>query len=440
MLTRHVGRVTVLERDDGGGDPWAPAMPAQSPHSHIILRKALDVLSEYFPGLEDAALQQGAAAFSLQQLLVVVDGVPWARSGGGGILFLGCPRTTIQRVLHEDVMRDKHVEVVRGSTVTDLMSIPGGGGSAVVTGVKYRQKDSKDAVELHADLVVDCSGRHSNVVKWVERCGGSVETEEWPSRVSYASVLGTLPCTPRWGMLYLPPHPPQRRCGLCVLVVATGSPSKVLVSAIAMGSRAVPRDRQGFLKFVLAVVADCPGEDVAALLAQLQFEEDDIRKYHQPHSFRRFFTSLPLGFIPVGDAVAAFNPIFGQGIASACAAVESLDVALACNPADPQRLQCHYFSMLLPFVGRIWDLVALHDPCPNTLVTARRSFGMWMVYFYLRGVGRGMHLRWVADRWYPFVHLCAPPWAALHPMLVLAAVLGNLGITNGMRHSKHKTL
>eukprot|EP00667_Euglena_gracilis_P008870 EG_transcript_8999 len=434
MLARHFGTVTIVERDDGGDDPEAPALPPQAHHSHLILRKALDVMGEYFPGLEAAALLKGARPLTLQQLHIVVDGVRWAQSAGQGITFLGCPRSTIQRVLHEDILQDGRIVLHRGATVVDVLCDAAEGQPGVVSGVKVRRKGSDAVAEMRASLVVDCSGRHSNAAKWVERCGGRVVTEEWPSQVCYASVTGTLRRPPPWDLLYLPPHPPHRPHGVCVLAVTEGTPASVLVSAITTDSSGVvPRDHDGFRRFVLAAVAEAD-EETRAVLAQLQFEAADIREYRQPCSVRRFFPSLPLGFIPVGDSVASFNPIFGQGVATACVAVESLDVALACNPADPQALQRQYFAMLLPFVGRVWDLVALHDPGPAPSPRPA-SLAAALVALYLRGVGRAMHLPWVADRWYPFVHLCAAPWAVLHPSLVCAALLGFFGFVSGAKPS-----
>lgn len=95
-----------------------------------------------------------------------------------------------------------------------------------------------------------------------------------------------------------------------------------------------------------------------------------------PDSVRREFDRLdrfPAGLVAIGDAVASFNPTYGQGIS--VAAMQAL--ALAEWLAEPGALDgpaYGYFRRVRAVVDDAWDFSAAQD-CYLPHVTTARPFG-----------------------------------------------------------------
>lgn len=85
--------------------------------------------------------------------------------------------------------------------------------------------------------------------------------------------------------------------------------------------------------------------------------------YRQADSRRRDFTVLehyPARLVSVGDAVASFNPIYGQGMSSAALHASCLSDYLVNNP-QPQRMAMEFFEMQAVVTDAAWALSAGAD-------------------------------------------------------------------------------
>ncbi|HEX4832939.1 MAG TPA: hypothetical protein VH478_17800 [Trebonia sp.] len=63
-------------------------------------------------------------------------------------------------------MRQHHVELVEGCTVTGLT-----GTKRRVTGVPARRRDADGDIVIDADLVVDATGRSAKTPRWLQELG-----------------------------------------------------------------------------------------------------------------------------------------------------------------------------------------------------------------------------------------------------------------------------
>src|SRR5262249_3001766 len=89
----------------------------------------------------------------------------------------------------------------------------------------------------------------------------------------------------------------------------------------------------------------------------------EIVSYHQADSRSRDFTGLthfPAGLVSFGDAVASFNPIFGQGMSAAALNGSCLSEYLRAEP-DLSAPATAFFDLQKVVVDAAWSLSAGAD-------------------------------------------------------------------------------
>jgi len=219
------------------------------------------------------------------------------------------------------------VRIQQGSDVTGL--IRSWRDENRVAGVRLRSRtDDAEAGRggadlAAADLVVVADGRNSRFPGWLTALGyeppaATVVT----SFQGYASRLYRPPAgfEPDWKALYVQQAPPGDPRGGVVSPVEGG---RWLVSLIGGDCDYPPTDEAGFLAFAHSLRSPALYEAIAAAeplspIAGLRATENRLRHYDR---LRRF----PDGVVAVGDAVCAFNPVYGQGMTAAALGAELLD-------------------------------------------------------------------------------------------------------------------
>jgi 2-polyprenyl-6-methoxyphenol hydroxylase-like FAD-dependent oxidoreductase len=182
--------VTLLERD---AEPaaasaaeafarWERKGASQVRHSHVFLGRLRNLLRDRHPELLRELLAAGARELKMLEVPPRTMRGLVPEPGDEDLVILGCRRTTLEWVVRRHVLARPRVELIGGAVVTGLLGTTGD--PPCVTGVALR---SGDVVrELHADLVVDASGRQSQVGKWLAALGARPphETSE-PSGIVY---------------------------------------------------------------------------------------------------------------------------------------------------------------------------------------------------------------------------------------------------------------
>jgi 2-polyprenyl-6-methoxyphenol hydroxylase-like FAD-dependent oxidoreductase len=324
VLAGHVDRVTVVERDRlPDGAQQRKGVP-QGRFVHILLARGLAALDELFPGFGRDLEAAGAVPVRIPGDAVMLGRSGWVDRRAPGWRALSASRPLIEATVRRRVAELPGVTLLQGHEATALGASDDG---RVVRGVALRRVDGQgSALFADADLVVDASGRGSRAVPWLADLGypEPQQTRVDPD-IAYASrvyripddfaadwqlamVFSSPPDVPRTGYLF----PMEDRQWILGLMGAAGDHP--------------PTDEDGFTSFVRSlrhpVIADAIAE--AEPLTEIRgFRGTVNRMWH----FERM-TRWPERFIVLGDAVCAFNPIYGQGMSIAAVAAQTLDACL----------------------------------------------------------------------------------------------------------------
>ncbi|MCD4525498.1 NAD(P)/FAD-dependent oxidoreductase [Nocardioides sp. cx-173] len=358
VLSDHARRVVVIEADEplapGGSRPGVP----QDQQVHTLLPAGHLWLERWAPGITEEAQSRGASLVGPDQAVTAFDGVRQAPDGAGHHL-LAIGRPLLEALIRDRVTSLPHVSVVRGRA-TGLQYV-----DDAVSAVEYApaaeggRGDGSTEV-LEADFVVDAMGRSSRLSSWLRASGYTEpQLERLEAPINYATALFERPVTlaelATAGALGLfsPEYPSG---GVSVAAANAIEDQQWLVMLMGYGASRPGRTIEEFR----AACAGLPGvfsEATAGALTR------DVVTYHQAESRRRHFTQashFPARLVSVGDAVASFNPIYGQGMSSAALHASCLALYLGGEP-DLGTAARRFFELQGVVVDAAWAVSAGGD-------------------------------------------------------------------------------
>ncbi|MGW5633594.1 NAD(P)/FAD-dependent oxidoreductase, partial [Streptomyces sp. NPDC003832] len=223
-----------------------------------------------------------------------------------------CSRDLLDATVRAQVLADDNVELVER---TEVLGLDGTGAS--VTGVRLRSSDGEERV-LGAGLVVDATGRGSRTPHWLSELGlPRPEIREVDSGVAYASRVYLAPEAARDGFPVVNVQPAPR----------SGGPGK--------GGVLLPIENGRWLVTLFGTRGGEPSADTAEfdayareelrhpILSELMARAEPQTEVaftrttaNRRHLYERM-PAWPENFVVVGDALAAFNPIYGHGMSAA---------------------------------------------------------------------------------------------------------------------------
>ncbi|GAB4208455.1 MAG: hypothetical protein OHK0022_38010 [Roseiflexaceae bacterium] len=324
VLADHFGRVTVIERDQLPDTPEQRKGAPQARHSHQLLVRGAQVLEELLPGIGAELRAAGALSIDCFNELLLATGVGEPLRLPPGPRTFACSRPLLEWAIRRRVTALPQVEVLSGAEVTGLIDRPDRAG---VAGVYVRLRSSSVApAMLRGDLVVDAGGKTSRAPQWLVALGyPEPEQTTINPHAGYASRMYTLPDghNTDWKMLFVPARPPiSNRSGMLMQL----EHGRMLVTLASSGDDLPSTDEEDFLAFARSL----PHPGIADLIGQSQ-PLGPISGYQRMENQLRHYDRMerwPEGFVALGDAVCAFNPIFGQGMTVAALGAQTLDQCL----------------------------------------------------------------------------------------------------------------
>ena len=324
VLAGHVDRVTVVDRDrlPDGAEPRR-GVP-QGRQIHVLLARGSAVLDRLFPGFSRDLVAAGAVPFRLPGDALLLSKAGWVDRRAPGWTMTSASRPLIEATLRRRLLQLPGVEVLEGHEVTALGASDDG---RVVRGVSLRRVDGEDgALFVDADLVVDASGRGSRAPHWLADLGyPEPERTQVDSHTAYASRLYRVPegFAADWRAVMLMARAPGNpRTGDLMPIEG----ARWIVTLIGAAGQHPPTDEAGFTAFMRELASPVIADAVAGAEPV-----SDIRGHRGTANRLAHYERMarwPERFVVLGDAVCAFNPVYGQGMTTAAIAAETLDDCL----------------------------------------------------------------------------------------------------------------
>jgi 2-polyprenyl-6-methoxyphenol hydroxylase-like FAD-dependent oxidoreductase len=358
VLADHADEVLIVEADASDGSARPRAGVPQGTQVHALLPAGQIVLERWFPGLTDEAQAGGAQQPTPEQVEFYIDGHSRPVAKVSDVPALVSSRPFLEAIVRRRTLALDAVRLVPGRAVGLILE------GSKVTGARYLPDGAAaDAqpVELDADLVVDAMGRSSRLADWLARDGWPAPAlERMPIKLNYATALFRRDAkeldTPN----------------LVTVSIATPRPGRI---ARIGGFNAIEGDR--WMVLVAGYDADSPGRSLTdfALRCRRDFPGlfgeiaqkcellGDVVTYHQADSRRRDYGRLdrfPARLLVTGDAVASFNPVYGQGMTSAILHASCLSAYLSQDP-DLDVPARRYFELVRIVVDAAWQISAFPD-------------------------------------------------------------------------------
>lgn len=313
VLSDSFKTITILDRDIFPLTPDHRKGVPQSHHAHGLLPTAFPIIEQLFPGIINDLCKDGADVASDIIPLAIVSPkglLPLPKMREASISF---SRPLLEWHVRNRVSKLSNIHIITNTDVTRLLATLD---RTCVTGVQVHKRGeqrskSNTITRLYADLVVDASGRHSKAPQWLTDLGyDAPRVETINSNLRYASRFYLKPeqFPAKWQNIIINGRPPNDRGGVMLSV----DHGRWHVTLGGMAGKAPPIDEEGFLQWAQEL-AD-PSIYEAIRIAQ---PLTPIRGYGTPENYFRHFELMqrwPTGFIVIGDAVCAFNPIYGQGM------------------------------------------------------------------------------------------------------------------------------
>ena len=315
VLREHYDEVVIIERDDLSSELRPRRGVPQSAQPHGLQMRGRAELDELFPGYVETVKQGGGNEVDLGSEMARYTPWGWAPTHPVQVKGLLASRPLMETTIRDLLLRDcPEIRWLKGVRVSGLrfehvQGIPR------VYGVETDSKD-ESLRYIDAELVVDASGRGSKALRWFKEMG-LPRPEEWraDSHSNYATRHYRRPDAASkwwWKAMMVDAVTPDIPSACSIFSVEDDT---WIVTAMGMDGQYVPTNEKEWLQHIANLRSPAVSEVIA--LAEPKTDVIQSRSTHNIWRQMHRWKGEVDGLLLAGDAIGAFNPLYGQGITSA---------------------------------------------------------------------------------------------------------------------------
>ncbi len=419
VLSDQYDRVTIIERDALPLGPEQRKGVPQGRHIHALLARGAQIMEELFPGILGELRAEGAVHMDQ-----VSDGLlhqygQWKSRFESGFMVHVMSRPFLEAGIRRRVSALSRVTLLPEATVTRLTTTPD---KQRVTGVVIERASGEQSIE--ADLVVEAGGRGTRAPQWLKELGfGETPISTLRIDLAYCSALFQPPAEKvvDWKMMAVVAPPPALRHGT-ILEIEGG---RWLVTLWGYFGDHPPTEIEGFKAFAKSMPVPQMYDAIASATPLTQLSLHKV-----PSQLRRNYERLerfPSGLVIMGDAVCSFNPIYGQGMATA--ALEAMELRRALRSQGVNGLPA-YTPTLQKGLGKLVDMpwqMATSSDMAYPQAEGARPLGSGLLSKYTRRMlDLAAHDPVLNDAFLQVQHMLKSPTSLFHPRHVARVLLSRL--------------
>ncbi len=355
-LARHFEQVVIIEKDLISNKVEARPGVGQGNHVHSLMKGGEQSIERLLPGTTKELLARGGIEVRSSIDTCFYQQGDWLPRRDLGFCNISASRALIEDTVFQRLLCDPVVSIRDNTSVEDITY----DGNGRVCGVSVRTP-GKPAENLSADVVVDCTGSLSRVRESLAAHGYDAPQEfKINIGMTYASAIVEIPedFSVGYKILGVSARPPKKRGGI-VSVIEGG---QWLVSLVTRFENRMPVSYEEMLAFA----RDIEVPDIADFLSRAKITTP-LRNYRKPDATWRRFDKVrcfPEGLLVLGDAIASFNPVYGQGMSTAWLQACALDDVLNQRAISQDGLDGFandYFQLAMQICRNAWNSSTLID-------------------------------------------------------------------------------
>lgn len=428
VLADYFDQVTIVERDKLPKIAQARRGVSQSLQPHILLAQGYRILETLFPNIEKELQTAGAIPIDWGQEFYHFHphkgGWNATLDSASSLLSFTCTRPLLETTIRQQVSQLTNVSFQQQCRVFGLL---GNTSNTKIKGIHLYCFDDQTREELYGELVVDASGRGSQLPHWLEQLGYQSPAMTMVNPLlGYATRRYRIPADQQPpGKVTLIEHYPPHSTRLGYL--ARVEEGEWIATLGGYGRDYPPLDEAGFFAFAKSL----PSPTFYEAIRGAEPTTPIIAHRATANRLYRYEAiNLPKGVVALGDAVCAPCPVYGQGMtmsALSSLVLQSWLQEQVTKDSEPQLMAADFQKQLAESNASAWSMATQQDSGFATTQGAIKS--SWF------SQGLSQYTNWIARRahqdgelhayFMEIAQMIRSPIAFFHPWVLFKALNSN---------------
>jgi 2-polyprenyl-6-methoxyphenol hydroxylase-like FAD-dependent oxidoreductase len=364
VLSQHFAQVTIVDRDQLTEAPEVRNGVPQARHPHTLMVRGQEILEQHFPGLTDELIGQGALPIDASREVAFFVAGDWYKpTRHADTMAIAMSRPLLESTVYRRVLANPRIQIKHAHDVVNIITDDQ---HRRVSGLVVHDRDGAPSVQtrLHADVVVDASGRQSQAPHWLQELGYTPAAEFTINTfVGYATRIYQKPAdfNEEWKALYIRPTVKTGPRGGMIIPLEG---DRWFVALLGANRDYPPTDEAGFNEFARSL-------PTPKLFEAIQHAEPLTKPngYRRTDSRLRRYDQLPRyldGLLVMGDAACVLNPVHAQGITAAAISSQALSESLQAHfkrhvAGEVSGLAAVFQKQLHQSLVGLWNTIARED-------------------------------------------------------------------------------